>query len=79
MAIFHNYNTARANSVFWSRALTIPLPRSFVFPQNLEDQKCDSVNNSTEVSADHTLCGELVDEPDNTSEFMVLTQCLCVA
>ncbi|KAJ4704948.1 SET domain-containing protein [Melia azedarach] len=57
-----------ANSVFWSRALTIPLPRSFVFPQNLEDQKCDSVNNSTEVSADHTLCGELVDEPDNTIE-----------
>ena len=28
---------ARANSVFWSRALNLPLPHSFVFPQNQED------------------------------------------
>uniref|UniRef100_A0A2P2KFN4 Uncharacterized protein LOC105643059 isoform X1 n=1 Tax=Rhizophora mucronata TaxID=61149 RepID=A0A2P2KFN4_RHIMU len=27
-----------ANSVFWSRALNIPLPRSYVFPQIQEDQ-----------------------------------------
>ncbi|KAJ4895102.1 SET domain-containing protein [Raphanus sativus] len=26
-----------ANSVFWSRALNLPLPHSFVFPQNQED------------------------------------------
>ncbi|XP_077245689.1 SET domain-containing protein isoform X2 [Tasmannia lanceolata] len=26
-----------ANSIFWARALNIPLPRSYVFPQSLED------------------------------------------
>lgn len=28
-----------ANSIFWSRALNIPLPRSYVFPQNQEPQE----------------------------------------
>ncbi|EOA24743.1 hypothetical protein CARUB_v10018020mg [Capsella rubella] len=31
-----------ANSVFWSRALNIPLPHSFVFPQSQEDDPSTS-------------------------------------
>lgn len=31
------FRYARANSVFWSRALNIPLPHSFVYPQSQED------------------------------------------
>ncbi|KAL5792505.1 hypothetical protein ACOSP7_001099 [Xanthoceras sorbifolium] len=39
-----------ANSIFWTRALNIPLPRSYVFPQIQEDQdNCGSVNKSSEV------------------------------
>ncbi|KAM7260984.1 hypothetical protein ACFE04_026459 [Oxalis oulophora] len=33
----------RANSVFWTRALNIPLPHSFVFPQNQDDQDVSEV------------------------------------
>ncbi|CAI0429016.1 unnamed protein product [Linum tenue] len=32
----------RANSVFWSRALNIPFPRSYVFPTFQEDNGCHS-------------------------------------
>ncbi|KAL5727745.1 hypothetical protein ACHQM5_000903 [Ranunculus cassubicifolius] len=28
-----------ANSIFWTRALNIPFPRSYVFPQNIEEQE----------------------------------------
>ncbi|CAA0820799.1 SET domain-containing protein [Striga hermonthica] len=36
-----------ANSIFWTRALTIPLPRSFVFPRaQLEDEKAPKINES---------------------------------
>ncbi|KAL9430091.1 hypothetical protein AB3S75_025469 [Citrus x aurantiifolia] len=50
-----------ANSIFWTRALNIPLPHSYVFPQNQEDlNKCDSINNSAELSNDHNSRGELI-------------------
>ncbi|XP_024008227.1 ribosomal lysine N-methyltransferase set10 isoform X2 [Eutrema salsugineum] len=42
-----------ANSVFWSRALNIPLPHSFVFPQNQEDVGgCPSTSHPTETNID---------------------------
>ncbi|KAL5863602.1 hypothetical protein ACOSQ3_001116 [Xanthoceras sorbifolium] len=44
-----------ANSIFWTRALNIPLPRSYVFPQIQEDQdNCGSVNKSSEVFANQS-------------------------
>ncbi|KAH9788113.1 SET domain-containing protein [Citrus sinensis] len=50
-----------ANSIFWTRALNIPLPHSYVFPQNQEDlNKYDSINNSAELSNDHNSRGELI-------------------
>lgn len=42
-----------ANSVFWTRALNIPLPRSYVFPDNWE-----------ETSDNVTSCKEVVKNPD---------------
>ncbi|KAG0452704.1 hypothetical protein HPP92_025096 [Vanilla planifolia] len=32
-----------ANSIFWSRALSIPFPRSYVFPEHLEQQEINPV------------------------------------
>ncbi|KAI7736529.1 hypothetical protein M8C21_020603 [Ambrosia artemisiifolia] len=34
----------RANSIFWTRALSIPLPRSFVFPQIQEEEHNPATN-----------------------------------
>lgn len=49
LATFFNY--ARANSVFWSRALNIPLPHSFVFPQSQDDTgECTSTSESPETA-----------------------------
>ncbi|KAH9732200.1 SET domain-containing protein [Citrus sinensis] len=54
-------DSERANSIFWTRALNIPLPHSYVFPQNQEDlNKYDSINNSAELSNDHNSRGELI-------------------
>ncbi|KAG5231308.1 protein-lysine N-methyltransferase EFM [Salix suchowensis] len=40
-----------ANSVFWTRALNIPLPRSYIFPQVQEDQDIQSsLNHDSGVS-----------------------------
>ncbi|XP_020867968.1 uncharacterized protein LOC9325411 isoform X3 [Arabidopsis lyrata subsp. lyrata] len=40
-----------ANSVFWSRALNIPLPHSFVFPQSQDDiGECPSTSHSPETA-----------------------------
>jgi hypothetical protein len=40
-----------ANSVFWSRALNIPLPHSFVFPQSQDDTgECTSTSESPETA-----------------------------
>ncbi|KAJ7951059.1 SET domain-containing protein [Quillaja saponaria] len=39
-----------ANSVFWARALNIPLPRSFVFPEIQEVNESCSINKSCEAS-----------------------------
>nr|AKM76807.1 SET domain-containing protein [Francoa sonchifolia] len=50
-----------ANSVFWARALNIPLPHSYVFPRILEDQEgCHSIEKSSEDSANNS-SEELVD------------------
>ncbi|XP_023645366.1 ribosomal lysine N-methyltransferase set10 isoform X2 [Capsella rubella] len=38
-----------ANSVFWSRALNIPLPHSFVFPQSQEDDPSTSHTPETDL------------------------------
>lgn len=39
-----------ANSVFWSRALNIPLPHAYVFPQSQEGQDCgtSSLNDTSD-------------------------------
>ncbi|XP_044493771.1 actin-histidine N-methyltransferase isoform X2 [Mangifera indica] len=50
-----------ANSIFWSRALNIPLPHSYVFPPIQEDQdNCSSVNESSEACTYHISSGELL-------------------
>ncbi|KAK1560873.1 hypothetical protein Q3G72_031838 [Acer saccharum] len=52
-----------ANSIFWTRALNIPLPHSYVFPQIQEDQdNCGSVNKSHEVFTDQS--GDLINEQE---------------
>ncbi|XVF73297.1 hypothetical protein PTKIN_Ptkin12aG0190300 [Pterospermum kingtungense] len=54
-----------ANSIFWSRALNLPLPHSYVFPQIQEDQDltCPVYINS-EVSTHHSIGGEEINEND---------------
>ncbi|XP_048321770.2 uncharacterized protein LOC107432673 isoform X2 [Ziziphus jujuba] len=43
-----------ANSVFWTRALNIPLPYSYVFPQTQETEDCSSsVDKTSEASISH--------------------------
>ncbi|KAK8501423.1 hypothetical protein V6N12_041755 [Hibiscus sabdariffa] len=50
-----------ANSIFWSRALNLPLPHSYVFPQIQEDTETPCpVENSSEVTISHS--GEHIDE-----------------
>ncbi|KAE8720546.1 SET domain-containing protein isoform 2 [Hibiscus syriacus] len=55
-----------ANSIFWSRALNLPLPHSYVFPQIQEDtERTCPVERSSEVTISHSgLSGELVNEID---------------
>ncbi|KAJ0052241.1 hypothetical protein Pint_00300 [Pistacia integerrima] len=50
-----------ANSIFWSRALNIPFPHSYVFPPIQESRdNCSSVNESSEASTNHISSGELL-------------------
>ncbi|RXH93568.1 hypothetical protein DVH24_014144 [Malus domestica] len=42
--MFYNCCHARANSLFWTRALNIPLPYSYVFPKIQEDSASDGKN-----------------------------------
>ncbi|KAK2650443.1 hypothetical protein Ddye_017932 [Dipteronia dyeriana] len=60
-----------ANSIFWTRALNIPLPHSYVFPQIQEDQdNCGSVNKSY-VFTDQSK--ELVNEQEEKGDgFLVV-------
>lgn len=54
-----------ANSVFWTRALNIPLPRSYVFPQVQEDQDSQSsLNIDSGVSHSDISAGDLTDRKD---------------
>ncbi|XP_021280649.1 uncharacterized protein LOC110413943 isoform X2 [Herrania umbratica] len=56
-----------ANSIFWSRALNLPLPHSYVFPQIQEDQEKEiscSVDKSSEFSTSNTYSGEPINEND---------------
>ncbi|KAK1376907.1 [Fructose-bisphosphate aldolase]-lysine N-methyltransferase [Heracleum sosnowskyi] len=46
-----------ANSIFWTRALNIPLPRSYVFPENHEPQYSTLSSNGS--SGNHTYNAEL--------------------
>lgn len=39
-AAFHPHD--RANSIFWTRALNIPFPHSYVFPGSIEEQDKES-------------------------------------
>ncbi|KAF3442245.1 hypothetical protein FNV43_RR16161 [Rhamnella rubrinervis] len=57
-----------ANSVFWTRALNIPLPHSYVFPQIQVTEGCSSsIENTSEVSICHDPGEELVDGGDEKS------------
>nr|AKM76813.1 SET domain-containing protein [Monsonia marlothii] len=50
-----------ANSIFWTRALNIPLPQSFVFPQiNEEQNSCLSVDKSSETSFEYSSTNEMI-------------------
>ncbi|XP_031267752.1 uncharacterized protein LOC116126187 isoform X1 [Pistacia vera] len=50
-----------ANSIFWSRALNIPFPHSYVFPPIQESRdNCSSVNESSEASTNHISSRELL-------------------
>ncbi|GLT62042.1 hypothetical protein SLA2020_347080 [Shorea laevis] len=50
-----------ANSVFWARALNIPLPYSYVFPRTQEDQDISCLAQKTsEVSTSHISGGESI-------------------
>ncbi|KAF9668895.1 hypothetical protein SADUNF_Sadunf14G0051100 [Salix dunnii] len=54
-----------ANSVFWTRALNIPLPRSYIFPQVQEDQDIQSsLNHDSGVSHSDISAGDLTDRKD---------------
>jgi hypothetical protein len=37
--LIHSMIYDRANSIFWTRALNIPLPHSYVFPGSLDEQQ----------------------------------------
>ncbi|BFG21841.1 hypothetical protein CerSpe_081150 [Prunus speciosa] len=54
-----------ANSLFWTRALNIPLPYSYVFPQ-IQENKNDSASDgkNSEVSTTHICMEELVNGTD---------------
>ncbi|KAE8692643.1 COP9 signalosome complex subunit 7 [Hibiscus syriacus] len=54
------------NSIFWSRALNLPLPHSYVFPQIQEDTETTCpVERSSEVTISHSgLSGEPINEID---------------
>ncbi|KAL7238765.1 hypothetical protein ACSBR2_004794 [Camellia fascicularis] len=58
-----NDDTERANSIFWTRALNIPFPRSYVFPQvqDEQDNTLPSFNGNPEASISNISSGELVD------------------
>lgn len=63
-----NSNPTRANSVFWARALNIPLPQSFVFPQiEGTEYGSSSIEKSTNLSTNNSL-GEFVKGMDEKSE-----------
>jgi hypothetical protein len=62
--MLHNYHGTRANSVFWSRALNIPLPHSYVFPQTQVEDSNFSVSKDSENSTNHISSGELVSGRD---------------
>lgn len=67
--MFHNCIPARANSVFWTRALNIPLPYSYVFPQTQETEDCSSsVDKTSEASISHGPREQLLYGKDEKSE-----------
>nr|AKM76810.1 SET domain-containing protein [Geranium phaeum] len=54
-----------ANSIFWTRALNIPLPHSFVFPKVCEQQNsCLSIDKCSEASTEHSSISELINGKD---------------
>ncbi|KAM5555070.1 hypothetical protein ABKV19_023130 [Rosa sericea] len=46
-----------ANSVFWARALNIPLPYSYVFPQVEEKKNCSASNDKSSDDSTNTVNG----------------------
>ncbi|KAB1214460.1 Ribulose-1,5 bisphosphate carboxylase/oxygenase large subunit N-methyltransferase, chloroplastic [Morella rubra] len=57
-------DSERANSVFWTRALNIPLPHSYVFPQTQVGDSNFSISKDSEHSTEHIASGELVSGKD---------------
>lgn len=66
----------RANSVFWTRALTIPFPHSYVFPQPVGDatSACDESN--LKISQSQIVGEAFTCEKDERSEVNILDCCL---
>lgn len=62
----------RANSVFWTRALNIPFPHSYVFPKEEDDQDAHHCKENTNGASDHEVpCGVLTDKEEQRSELFL--------
>nr|AKM76809.1 SET domain-containing protein [Geranium maderense] len=53
-----------ANSVFWTRALNIPLPHSFVFPKICEQHNSLPIDKCFEASTDHNSSDKVINGKD---------------
>lgn len=68
-----NIHCNRAYSIFWSRALNIPFPRSYVFPESLEDQRNNPVCQTSFCGAsENEMAGEAFDD-ENVGRYRVVT------
>lgn len=65
--MWHDLHLCRANSIFWTRALSIPLPHSFVFPQIQEAEESIS-SSSSGLSTSHSSNPDLVNEDNGKGE-----------
>lgn len=62
----------RANSVFWTRALNIPFPHSYVFPKEEDDQDADHCQENTNSASGHDVpCGVSADMEEQRSELFL--------
>lgn len=77
-AFSHNFD--RANCIFWTRALNIPFPRSYVFPESLDEQGKSSLSCSSEADATVTgNSGETSIHSLNVKSEVVISAVICLS